>query len=203
MGRLLLVLVLVAGLGAAGLALGGVFDEPPDAFCPDSRDNAEVKASSLLDGEVAPMSATGPRPTKVFDVYDRDSRVDGADPNPPEDGKMYDVTYELEQKAWQAKNQVQVVVCQYRHGIGEGEGKQCTGYNNQQTIPVLAATYTYKVYEAATKTLLTTFTVPGSLEDTLCPRVITYEAGDQPHLAASPDHAELANRLRPYVEPAQ
>jgi hypothetical protein len=199
-GRTRIVVAVVAvGCVAAGvIALTGAFDEPPRAFCPETYGSDQTADSSELDGQTEPMAGAGTRPTLIFDVVQSEPNVDdGGD-----EGDMVDVTREL-QPAWEARDKVQLVVCQYRHHVGVGlEGGTCRGYQKGTvSVPVLGARFTYKVYEAETRKLLNAFEILGAADNKVCPSQIWRQQGERLRLYADPDPAELANRLRPFVEP--
>jgi hypothetical protein len=196
----------IIGLGIGALLWMGAFDfeaEPPRAFCPEAYDSDEVAESSELDARTEPMAATGPRPMLLFDVV-------RSEPNAPsgvDDGTTLDNTGEIGkvQPAWRAEDngKVQVLVCEYRHHVGEDpDAGTCGGYSNgTRSVPVSSARYTYKIYEASTKKQLDTFELRGVIKSADCPDQVWYRQGEEPRLWADPDLPELVNRLRPFVEP--
>jgi hypothetical protein len=186
-----LVAVLVVGV----LVSAGAFSETPKAFCPDEYDSDDVANSSLLDDQAEPLSPTGPRPVRIFEVHADEPLLGRADA--PEEGTMSDITFASGSlpDAWDPKDKVQVLVCQYRHDVGNGQSSGCPG------VEVLAATYTYKVYEADSKDELGTFDIKGTERN--CSGIIVHRKGTQPRDAFDPDMGEVIDRLRPYAEPAR
>lgn len=201
-------------LGVA-VALGGfaiaAFEGPPAAFCPKSFNASRLAKSSDVEGRTAPYCGAGPHLVAVYLVLERDSDelevVDRAD-----DGRMVDVTSTTLPEQWRApervdadgksrSNEVQLLVCEYRHGIRAGATVGvCEPYTTpDRRVPVSSATYTYQMYEASTARPLGTFELPG--ESYVCPEWIISE--DQPRVVAVPEKAEVISKLRPFVEAAR
>jgi hypothetical protein len=195
--KAVVVVVVAVGAVAGGvLAFTGAFDGPPRAFCPETYDSDQTQESEL-DSRTEPMATAGLRPMRMFDVVQDEPNVDDAgDP-----GEMLGAT--VEQPAWEAKGNVQLVVCQYRHHVGVGvEGGTCRGYEKGGvSVPVLGARFTYKVYEAQSKKLLTSFELLGAAGKKVCPSQIWLQQGEKLRLYADADPAEVVSRLRPFVEP--
>ncbi|WP_410656005.1 hypothetical protein [Amycolatopsis sp. lyj-112] len=167
----------------------------------------------LLRGPVPPgighdarcgWASGAPHPLLVFDVFQRepkqtdDLRIDG---------DMEDVTGGIGglPDGWRAARGtepgIQLIVCQYRHGVGDGaEIGRCRNALFS-TSPVLATTFTYRVYEAATAELVGTFELPGTVYT--CPEWMNRRPEQIPDsVLPSPDPAALVERLRPFAEPA-
>lgn len=187
-------LALIAVLVAGVLVSTGAFTDPPKAFCPDEYDSDDVANLSQLDDRAEPLAPAGPRPMLIFEVHNEEPLLARADT--PEDGEATDITRESGSlpDSWYAKDKVQLLVCQYRHHVGDGPSDQCAG------IPVLAATYTYKIYAAGTKDLLGTFDIKGDKKS--CFGIIVSRKGAEPREVFEPDMPEVFNRLRQYAEPA-
>ncbi|MEU3625307.1 hypothetical protein [Amycolatopsis coloradensis] len=178
----------------------GAFQGTPPAFCPTAQDSDATAETYELPGRAAPYRGGAPHPLLVFDVRQIEPR-DSAGLRL--DGDMEDVTGETGLPPdWRATGAtepgIQLIVCQYRHGVGDGEEIGRCRNALFTTAPVLAATFTYRVYEAATAKPLGRFDLPGTAYT--CPEWMNRRSEQIPtYVLPKPDPAALAERLRPFA----
>ncbi|MFD9905755.1 hypothetical protein [Streptomyces sp. NPDC059063] len=140
-----------------------------------------------------PYAGRGPHPVVVV----RFSPEQGTDSMEPSAGHLPD-GWEADGKSWPVSTQL--VLCEYGELTGETVEEDCryTGAGiHDLTVWVEKAKYTYRLYEAKTSRLVTTFQVDGSGG---CPRDVLVEDNAPLSIPQDVDREGLVNSLRPYVE---
>lgn len=136
-------------------------DERPFSLCPPSRSATKLTKPSQMGEEAA--SYRGPGPHRIY----ADEYADPAMGTEATVGKVEDYL----PANWQLSRgdngrlqlaHLKLVACAYQYAVGgEGELGDCR-YSSGDGYYFLTAKYDFRVYEAATGKLLSTFTVGGT-----------------------------------------
>jgi len=213
MGRRV-VTVFVVGVVLAGvIVVGPPWMERlarPGSFCPDAFNSEKVARSSDLDERTAAYAGPGPHSVATYEAYaDPDTgklRLSASKPSHQELPKTWDPKYEGDNPV-----DVQLLLCvydQWELTVGGPTLGQCDGYGQAGTVEspvdVKAAKVTYRLYEAATKRLLTKFDLFATeFEQSDCPDEVYYGTGRKPIIWLDPKPAAVAARLKSFVEKAR
>jgi hypothetical protein len=189
-------LVIGAGAIALVLALAGGCSSLPAGPCPPTTASNEVAESSEVTERAADYRGAGPHPLIVLGVVEDDpeSLVVDTDllgvfptdwlPRTDADGRY---------------TGIQLVACKYPPVAGPPLLGFCD-YEGTPNVPVVAATRTFRVYEAATARLVHEFDVRGDRKD--CPAAIYRDIDDdaRPRIIVEPDTSDVLDGLRPLVK---
>jgi hypothetical protein len=192
--------LLVIGVGAVALvlALAGGCSSSPAGPCPPTAASNEVAESSEVTERAADYRGAGPHPLIVLGVVEDDpeSLVVDTDllgafpadwlPRTDTDGHYIGI---------------QLVACKYPPVADAGAPLLgFCDYEGTPNVPVVAATRTFRVYEAATARLVHEFDVRGVRVD--CPAAIYRDNDDdaQPRIIIEPDTSDVLDGLRPLVK---
>ncbi|GAA4903965.1 hypothetical protein LX16_3750 [Stackebrandtia albiflava] len=158
--------------------------EGGDRACGGERFDAS--AVSPYAPETAAYSGTGPHPVVLFKM---DGGAVDAEPRLPADWL-----------SWRYWSHTQLVVCQHLDDdpVPRVAGTCFTTDGSRETasVALYSASYVYRVFEARTGEPVTTFRLAGSIN----PCGALQAGGDTGTLRALVSSADLADRLRPWVE---
>ncbi|WP_405057458.1 hypothetical protein OG474_32620 [Kribbella sp. NBC_01505] len=191
-------------LGARHLFLAG-------SFCPLRFDSEKVPRLSGFGGSTAAYAGPGPHSLASYQAESVTPVLFKMVAYKPSDEGLpasWDAKYENGKPA-----DVQLLLCAYDKQYDEDADKvsqvrgQCDGYRYhdsngvpgpERQIPVKAAPVTYLLYEAATKRLVTRFTlIAKDYTQSVCPYIASAE---DPEVWITPRPADLAAALKPFVE---
>lgn len=191
------VIVLPAAIAVAPSVLDELTDDDRVfSLCPSDREATEVVQGTKMI-EDAP-AYTGRGPHKII--------VDG--PSGATDGLPDDwVPARGEGGAYQV-GELELVACEYQYAVGaEGDLETCTytpiGGGPTSTFTARSAKYDYRVYEATTGKLLTSFTLDAVAETCAAHRSVPGGEATHSTFAGYPDDEELERRLEPLVTAAR
>jgi hypothetical protein len=178
----------------------------PESFCPESFDSEKVARSSDLGGRTAAYTGPGPHSVLSYEVS----------PDPGAGEPTFSASKPSQEglpETWNPKYEndkpvdVQLLLCvydqKYRGQVGGVLGR-CDEYSGVGSVDVRAAPVTYRLYEAATKRLLTKFDLTATdYEQSDCPHRIDYRTDESPAIWISPKPAAVTTRLKSFVDVSQ
>jgi hypothetical protein len=161
-------------------------DDREFSLCPEDRGSTQIVSDSQMAEDAADYQ--GPAPHLVF--------PEAAIPENWEPPRESDGRYQLDK--------VQLVVCSYQYAVGEKENLrtclyQPIGGGPYSRVVLQSAKVDYRLYEAATGKLLTSFTLEAVAEDCAKYRKVLKDTDHDTTEAASPDPAEVKRRIEPFV----
>lgn len=182
------VIVLVTGLAILELSndpeppVSPSSPAPPKADpCP--RERGDEPHPSKFTNHAPPYAGPAPHPVEVVNV-------NGV-------SEMNEPSRTLPDGWEQTESQTQLVVCEYL--VATGAVVDSCEYLGNKFVPLVAATWTYRVFEARTSRQVGEFTLNGT--DT-CPANIEYLEGGYPsNTPRFVRDEDLVNALRPFVAP--
>lgn len=124
-------------------------------------------------------------------------------PEPSQDPDKRQIQDGRHGAAYAAK--VQLVVCEYPVSVGKDAGYSCGPYTNVGPLGVYHLRYHYEVRDARSATVVGTFDLDSDAYRTpvnlFCPDRIPATTSKDDVVAEVVSAEDLANALRPYVEP--
>ncbi|MFE9686882.1 hypothetical protein [Streptomyces sp. NPDC006285] len=158
-------------------------DRPAEDPCPSEL--GDEPRRSKFTGQAAHYEGPAPHPVKLVN----ESGFSEANAPHRELPHGWEATYNT--------LDTQLVVCEYL--VSTGAVVDSCEYVGKRFVPLVSATWTYRVLAARTAEQVTQFTLKGA--DT-CPFDITYPEGDYPSETPQPVRTEdLEKALRPFVAP--
>lgn len=188
-------------LPAAIAVMPTVVDELTDddrvfSLCPADRDATEVVQGSKMIEDAPAYAGKGPH--RII--------VDG--PTGATDGLPEHWVPSRESNGAYRVGELELAACEYRYAVGhEGDLETCTytpiGGGPTSSFTARSAKYDYRVYEAATGNLLTSFTLDAAASSCADFRTVYGDSPQHSTFAGYPDYTELRRRLEPLVTRAR
>ncbi|MGP3914978.1 hypothetical protein [Nonomuraea sp. 10N515B] len=185
--------IIIVSILAASVAYGmfSFVARPSADPCPEAS-NGAPRENSIYADRAAPYQGKGPHPVLLVKRGGTYPTEEWTDPLPQDDILPDD---------WEPPNgdrsKVQLVVCQYE-AEKLGVVGECSFTHPQYVkVPLVAASYTFLVYEARTARPVTTFKAKGYSQ---CPGSTVMINGNVGEIVQEVSQYELAGALRAYVE---